>query len=146
MSAPIVARLPPKRMFFASLTSQSVTRSPQISLALSRLTTTVVSVFAAPRQPTPLAATAHGTFARYSLPGPQTIWLLLKVIVALRATPGNDWKIVATNTSTQGMVYEAVPLTRVWNGVLLTQPSRYSAPTRPLTLGASGDAKHVSRL
>src|SRR5262245_32789233 len=104
MSAPIRARLFPKRMFFAILRSNSVTRSPYSSLLLSRLTICVVVFRVAPRQPTPLVATEHGSVARDALPAFQMIASLLYVMFALRSTPGNDWYTVETSTSTHGIV------------------------------------------
>src|SRR4051812_47081869 len=100
---PIIRRLPANRMFLASLTSHSVTRSPHISWFRSSGTTTVVGVVVL-KQPTPLAATGHGRDARLALSEFHTTCDLSTVRFAAISTPGSDWKTVDTRTSIFGIV------------------------------------------
>src|ERR1043166_8772588 len=118
MSTPALIRLPLNRMFFATLMSNVVTRSPNFSLFNISGTDHVVelnSTFELRKQPTPLDGIAQGAVARAGLF--QVTWSLLTVQFALISGPGNDWNTRLTSTSAFGIVYVAVPLTVVWNGL-----------------------------
>src|SRR5262249_11991312 len=101
---PALIRLPQNRKFLASLMSQVVTRSPNISLFRRSGTDQVVAakVFEPRKQPVPLDARAHGAVARAGLA--QMAWPFEIVSTAVISEPGSDWNTTLTSTSAFGTV------------------------------------------